>query len=325
MNEEKKVISTKDLGGERGHRIYNGQPFTGVEVDYYHHVGMHEETEYKNGKKDGRYAWYDVYGKVGSEINYKNGKMDGLYIYWDENGNQKKEQYFKDDKEHGSYISWYENGQKEIDANYKDGELDGSYISWYENGKKKLEQNYKSGTLDGVSTWWHENGNKQCEINYINGERDGILTGWNEFGHRVNKKHYKKDVLQESLWKEVLENQSYFVFGLLVVLNIFIDIIAPPLSGEFTLAPKSITHFVFLIPSLLYGGLLQMEYVIWKPWMFNLPKDTERGYEPNKSDYLNLWRSHKGQIIGITFLFIINSFAMYLLTYPVFYRIVQMF
>ena len=62
MNEEEKIVSEKDLEQDGELILYEGNPFTGVGVDYH-----------KNGQKK-------------SEQNFKDGTEDGSSTRWYENG-----------------------------------------------------------------------------------------------------------------------------------------------------------------------------------------------------------------------------------------------
>ncbi len=73
-------------------------PYTGTQI-----------IKRKNGRKN--------------ETNFKNGKRDGLSVYWNENGQKLWENNFKNGKRDGLSVSWHENGQKKREANYKDGKM----------------------------------------------------------------------------------------------------------------------------------------------------------------------------------------------------------
>jgi antitoxin component YwqK of YwqJK toxin-antitoxin module len=317
MNEEEEVL-TSHLTSVGGLRIYKGQPFTGVEVSNYDHVGKNHETHYKNGKMDGRYVWYDVYGRKGSEINYKNGKMDGLHIWKDKNENLKNEEYYKEDKQHGPYISWYENGQKEIDANYKDGELDGSYISWYENGQKKLDKNYKNGKLEGVFTSYYDNGQKEYQI-IINGGVEEVCFSWNEFGHRTDFYRWEKWIREASFRK------SLMIFGLFVGVFLLIASFLR-LPNEFTFVPRTIPHYVCLIGSLLFGGLCTMKQIIGdvRLVILSIPLSSfSSSFTHTNIRLMDVWKTHKWQIVLVSIVFSGTSFPMYIFTYAVLIKVLS--
>ena len=327
MNEEQIVIHRKYLEGKWGNQLYKGQPFTGFAID--EETEYRCETEYKNGKLDGLSTSYDKYRTVRSEENYKDGKLDGLSTLYDKYGKVRSEENYKDGKLDGLSIKRYENGKLEQKIYYKDGKEDGSYISWYENGKKELEEHYKNGELDGVCTQFYENGIKMFEAHYKNGKKDGLQRCWNEFGHRINKEDFKKGVSQYSPWKTLFEEAGGvfmvgFVLGMIIIGH-FSDL------TSLTFLPISMTHFIVLIPSCFFGGLGVMKMLITEPVVFKLLKYpltqdfSIRNIIVRPIGNLDLWRSHKREIILITTVFIFTSFVVYMVAYMMVYAIVDYF
>ena len=88
---------------------------------------------------------YYANGQIKEEGNYKDGKKDGLWKYWDENGKLRYEKNYKDGERDGLWKEWFKNGQLTAESNYKDGLPDGLWKKWYENGQLKYERNYKDG------------------------------------------------------------------------------------------------------------------------------------------------------------------------------------
>ena len=135
MSKKGKIISLNDFKENRKLTDPDGNPFTGVCVDYYDYED--EQKEY--------------------ETRYKDGKEDGLCTRWYENGQKEYENRYKDGKENGLCTWWYENGQKGYEIRYKDGELNGLYTYWYENGQIECEGFFKDGEAGDTSTELDEN------------------------------------------------------------------------------------------------------------------------------------------------------------------------
>ena len=74
MSKKGKIISLNDFKENRKLTDPDGNPFTGVCVDYYDYED--EQKEY--------------------ETRYKDGKENGLCTYWYENGQKECEGFFKD-------------------------------------------------------------------------------------------------------------------------------------------------------------------------------------------------------------------------------------
>ena len=73
--------------------------------------------------------------KKAGEWNYKNGKQDGLFVWWNEKGKKVEEENYINGKQDGLDVHWHNNGQKSYEANYKDGKLvEGSEKFWNNKG-----------------------------------------------------------------------------------------------------------------------------------------------------------------------------------------------
>jgi antitoxin component YwqK of YwqJK toxin-antitoxin module len=101
MSKKGKIISLNDFKEKRKLTDPDGNPFTGVCVDYYDYEDEQKEyeTRYKDGKENGLCTWWYENGQKGYEIRYKDGELNGLYTYWYENGQIECEGFFKDGTE----------------------------------------------------------------------------------------------------------------------------------------------------------------------------------------------------------------------------------
>ncbi len=59
-------------------------------------------------------------GQTREEGEYKDGKQEGLWTYWDENGQKTGEGEYKDGKREGLGTYWHANGQKSAEVEYRD-------------------------------------------------------------------------------------------------------------------------------------------------------------------------------------------------------------
>lgn len=67
---------------------YQGNPFTGVVVDYFFGTNkIAGETEYVNGYQEGVERNYYENGNIEYECYKKNNKLHGIYRDWDQQGN----------------------------------------------------------------------------------------------------------------------------------------------------------------------------------------------------------------------------------------------
>ncbi|MBA3971487.1 MAG: toxin-antitoxin system YwqK family antitoxin, partial [Bacteroidetes bacterium] len=184
----------------------------GLKSAYNNYNGnLEEETEYKNGRKNGSSKEYSSNGIIRSSSEYKNDTLQGVQIkYYDIGTIQSKETYVKGIKlgkseyyfksgnpsakytndttmvaygknkekkvtqvSSGSKQTWYESGFKKEEENYIKGQKKGTFKGWYENGKLKFVNNYVNDVRTGHQLSYHQNGNLQEDIT-IETEYDSI-------------------------------------------------------------------------------------------------------------------------------------------------------
>ena len=111
MSKKGKIISLNDFKENRKLTDPDGNPFTGVCVDYYDYEDEQKEyeTRYKDGKENGLCTWWYENGQKGYEIRYKDGELNGLYTYWYENGQIECEGFFKDGEADDTWTELDEN------------------------------------------------------------------------------------------------------------------------------------------------------------------------------------------------------------------------
>ena len=117
-------------------------------IEYYKNGEISLEGNYKDGKEDGKWTFYD---KDGSLIG------EGIYQYglqWS-----------------GFFIDYYKNGQKWVEVNTKEGKLDGKWTTYRENGQINLVGNLKDGKQIGKWTDYKEDGS----ISKVEEYKDGRL------------------------------------------------------------------------------------------------------------------------------------------------------
>ncbi len=84
---------------EKGeHYCYYKEKKLNAVVQEYKGENIYCETEYKDGKENGKKIFYYENGDIKREIEYKNGKKNGFYIEYGQNKNILIEEMYKDDK-----------------------------------------------------------------------------------------------------------------------------------------------------------------------------------------------------------------------------------
>ena len=122
ISEGKEVSYLQNRNGIK-YEVNSETPFTGRLV-----------KKYENGQKK-------------EETNYKDGKKDGVFTFWFENGQKKLEGKFKNGKDVGLWTGWHKNGQKGLEWNLKNGKEDGLLTIWDEEGNVTETKTSKDGEL----------------------------------------------------------------------------------------------------------------------------------------------------------------------------------
>ncbi|HOY38345.1 MAG: toxin-antitoxin system YwqK family antitoxin [Bacteroidales bacterium] len=91
--------------------------------------------------------YYYTNGWLESETNYKNGKKNGKCLMYFTNGKVASQEYYCDDELHGKCHYFSETGKRRFTASYDHGISDGKWIIYDENGKKATVQIFENGKL----------------------------------------------------------------------------------------------------------------------------------------------------------------------------------
>lgn len=78
------------------YQLDSDEPFTGRSVRFYENGKLENETDYKDGKKNGLSEWYWENGILGQRGNLKNGKKNGLLEMFNQNGKLIRSVIYKD-------------------------------------------------------------------------------------------------------------------------------------------------------------------------------------------------------------------------------------
>ena len=122
------VITKRITFNENGDTLRVEKPLDKLKMEweYYENGQMEKEGTYIDGKRDGKWTYYNEDGSLIGERIYKDGEIwNGFVVYYNENGKIKKEKNYKDGELDGyeKEYTYYENGQISFERNLKDGEL----------------------------------------------------------------------------------------------------------------------------------------------------------------------------------------------------------
>lgn len=135
---EKKVVDVSKLIERDGLKfeINSEKPFTGRTIEYFPNGQKKYEGEYRDGKPEGKWAFWYKNGQKWTEFECRDGKPDGKSTTWYENGQKKSEGERRNGIDEGEGKGWYENGQKSFVGEMRDGTpVMGTWTQWDENGK----------------------------------------------------------------------------------------------------------------------------------------------------------------------------------------------
>jgi len=123
-NYEEEIISTYPEGVpmQVNHFIWKGNK----------KVIKMETRYYPNGEKE-------------MEGGIKNGKKHGKWTYWNVNKEKWSEENFDSGIRHGEFTIWYKSGEKNYAGFYKHGKSDGKWVFWDAEGNKTKEVLFENG------------------------------------------------------------------------------------------------------------------------------------------------------------------------------------
>ena len=178
----KKIGESKKYGYQsRIEEFYVDNKLEGIFKHYsYHPVKkkwfLVNETEYKNGMKNGKAIHHNDGGVLTTIINYKDNKKDGEYTSFYYSGKIKSIEIYQNDKHEGISVNYYENGNVKSDVNYINDKREGLENLYAEEGYLKQQINYEDNKRQGISYIFDKDGNA---IQYV------IYTGQTGYGEKV--------------------------------------------------------------------------------------------------------------------------------------------
>lgn len=183
--------------------------FHGKSISWNEHGQKIHEGKFKDGKRFGKWIFYDKGGLVESGT-YKDDKFytieketikddedilvrvvethstpidvrERKTTYWNKN-------IIKSDvglmsgtslsfhnvrSKHGKCVYYWKNGNKMCTGEYFKNEIHGKWIWYYENGNVQNEINYKMGSREGIFKFYYKNGNIKIKGKYKNNRKNG--------------------------------------------------------------------------------------------------------------------------------------------------------
>ena len=170
-----------------------------------------------NGKRNGKWTFWNENGNIVRTGSYAVGKRDGSYAYYFNDGSKKEEGAWKNDQRDGLWVKYSNNGNTQKEGTYSNGKKDGVWTTlndkglmaskylyennkvidkwafkyqFYSNGNEKTLKSTRNNKLDGKQTIWHQNGQMKSIGNYTTGKENGDFQEWYENGQMQSKVNY---------------------------------------------------------------------------------------------------------------------------------------
>lgn len=174
--------------------------------------GAYKDAHFQQGKRVGKWLYFDSKNRKTKEINYKDGKSHGEYFSYHQNGKVRTEGTFVEGKEHDIWTTYDDQSRTQTIENYNHGKKEGK---WYKriNGREIVEQ-YKND--QPVGHW------EQKTDGQLDWEKDYQSEGTyiEKHYHYNGKLASKKEVKNHKLNGEQL---TYAQTGTLLKKEVYID------------------------------------------------------------------------------------------------------
>ena len=136
-------ISFDDLVKLNGlmYKKFTDVPFTG-ELD----EGL-ERGNFKNGKREGPWAWYFEDGQLEAKGDFSNGEMQGPWLVYYKTRKLRFKGAFKNGEPEGPHVWYFDDGKLWNKGDYKNGKMEGPWVSYLWDGSIVKEETgtFKNG------------------------------------------------------------------------------------------------------------------------------------------------------------------------------------
>lgn len=163
----------------------------------------------ENGKKDGLYEEFDLFGKRTKVEYYSNGLLNGkstLFL---------GKYLIESTCENGNLLdmSIYENGKVISIQTYKDGKPHGYQKDYYPNGQAKSIKYFENGLCQGKCKKWYANALIEEECFYKDGKLQGPIVVYDKKGNIIQEGVYEKDIFTGKKKNPIYDCFDFFING----------------------------------------------------------------------------------------------------------------
>lgn len=123
-----------------------------------------------NFVKNGSYKRYHPNGQLAAEGSYTEGRKHGKWTYWDEEGVKIREEDYTEGVLDGHVMEFYPDGKRKRKTTYKNGEVDGHCVFFHPNGMESSAGYMVGDKRDGEWLFWTDRGKLWKKEQYKDGE-----------------------------------------------------------------------------------------------------------------------------------------------------------
>lgn len=162
-------------------------------VDYYANGQLRYEGQFKNGKCQGEFKYYDEQGHLKATNTYDRSGDKALNKTYAPNGTMIATGYYVNQKKDGEwrYFS-HDNGVLILVEENRNGKVHGNSKVYYETGTLMMERQFVDDRMEGHAKIYYPSGALKEEGNYHNGEKTGIWKAYNEDGDEISSENFSR-------------------------------------------------------------------------------------------------------------------------------------
>ncbi|MFT4602845.1 MAG: antitoxin component YwqK of YwqJK toxin-antitoxin module, partial [Arenicella sp.] len=159
----------------------DGRMYAGY-FDFVSEFNLKEETNYVNGKKEGRSIQYHKDGKIKMDGNFIKGKKDGKFEWYQGKSVLSQIEHYSKGQKNGLFEKYYDDGKVSGRVSYVENKKEGLEESFHRNGELKESTNFLGGKKSGEYFHYDDEGIVKSKGQYSDGMRQG---DWIKNGKKV--------------------------------------------------------------------------------------------------------------------------------------------
>lgn len=174
---------------------------------YYEDGSLRAYLEHLSDGKTSNFKLFELGVRIAEGL-YLNGKKDGKWYYYDKDSVKIKEEVYKNGIKDGLETTFYLGSGKVFQScTFKNGKKEGPFKQFFESGILKSDMSYTNDTVVGKVIYYHHTGKKLMEGSYYQGVRNGDFFMYDEQGKLTETIHYKMGKMDEAALKRRMSGE----------------------------------------------------------------------------------------------------------------------